>query len=317
MTDLSATPSEVFLPVDGEPLDIRLRMLANDYVPLPATKKAVFLPDWSNITVNEQSIGEWEPRWGSNTSVRTTFTPVIDIDIRHEAAARLVEGIVRQHLQDRGVVLVRIGQAPKRAIVTRALVPFPKMHHMLVEPDGKTKHKIEILASGQQLVVAGIHPDTQAPYTWLDGRSPVNTPRAHVPPISEGDAAEILAACVRHLKDELGWLDTSAEVVTLVPDGMPLPLNERLAATEYQGAHGLNDAILAMTADRISSGISVKDVIEECFQFVKGVWDKMPDEHADKAAWNWNAQRNQITEACYGFYQKGVRQPAAYYRYAS
>ena len=66
------------------------------------------------------------------------------------------------------------------------------------------------------MVVAGIHPDTKAPYTWLGGRSPVNTPRARIPSITESDAEEILALCVQKLKDELGWTESSAEVVTLV-----------------------------------------------------------------------------------------------------
>src|SRR5262249_3708396 len=46
------------------------------------------------------------------------------------------------------------------------------------------------------------------------------------------------------------------------------------------------------------------DVVEDCMQFVRGVWEKIPDEHPDKAGWNWNQQRNQITDACYGFIKK-------------
>jgi hypothetical protein len=59
-----------------------------------------------------------------------------------------------------------------------------------------------------------------------------------------------------------------------------------LAATEYQGQHGLNEGILAMTATLISDGTPVKDTIEQCMQFVRGVWDKISDEHPDKAGWN-------------------------------
>ena len=65
----------------------------------------------------------------------------------------------------------------------------------------------------------------------------------------------ILARCVQMLRDELGWTEQLAEVVTLVPqdpDTLPPSLEERLAATEYKGQHGLNDAILAMTAHLIS-----------------------------------------------------------------
>jgi AAA domain/Bifunctional DNA primase/polymerase, N-terminal len=297
-------PSEDFLPVEESPHEARSKLLAHGYVPLPAAGKAVYLHGWSNVTVDQQAVDEWENRSDPNTSVRTSFTPMFDIDIRHEAAAKLVEDVVRGRLQQRGVILVRVGLPPKRAIVMRTLVPFKKKFCVLAEPDGKAAHKIEILGDGQQIVVAGIHPDTKAPYTWLGGRSPVNTLRAHVPSINESEAEEILALCVQKLKDELGWIESSAEVVTLVPDETPLPLNERLAATEYQGQHGLNEGILAMTATLISDGSPVKDAVEQCMQFVRGVWDKIPDEHPDKAGWNWNAQRDQIADACYGFIRK-------------
>ena len=182
--------------------------------------------------------------------------------------------MVRDRLHERGTILVRIGLPPKRAIVLRTNVPFKKIVRTLVDPNG-TAHKIEILGDGQQVAVAGIHPDTGAPYTWQGGRSPINTPRAHVPLISEHEAQEVLALCVQWLRDELGWTGQLAEVVTLVPtDRLSPPLPERLAATEYKGQHGLNDAILAMTADRISSGMPVADIVEECMQFVRGVWDK-------------------------------------------
>ena len=282
----------------------RSAMFANGYVPIPLDGKRPLLNGWQNITVNQEVIVGWGSR--GNTGMRTAFAPVFDIDVLHEDAARLSEEVVRERLHERGTILVRIGLPPKRAIVLRTNVPFKKIVRTLVDPNG-TAHKIEILGDGQQVAVAGTHPDTNAPYTWQGGRSPINTPRAHVPLINEQEAREVLALCVQRLRDELGWTEQLAEVVTLVPqnpDTAPLPLPERLAATEYKGQHGLNDAILAMTADRISSGMPVADVVEECMQFVRGVWDKIQDEHPDKAGWNWNQQRDQITDACYGFIKK-------------
>jgi hypothetical protein len=295
---------ESFVPVDMEPHTARSAMFANGYEPIPLDGKRPLLNGWQNITVNQKAIDGWGSR--GNTGMRTAFTPVFDIDVLHEGAARLIEEVVRERLHERGTILVRIGLPPKRAIVLRTNGPFKKIVRTLVDPNG-TAHKIEILGDGQQVAVAGTHPDTNAPYTWQGGRSPINTPRAHLPLINEQEAREVLALCVQRLRDELGWTEQLAEVVTLVPqnpDTAPLPLPERLAATEYKGQHGLNDAILAMTADRISSGMPVADVVEECMQFVRGVWDKIQDEHPDKAAWNWNQQRDQITDACYGFIKK-------------
>ena len=305
MRDTSATPSESFAPVDMEPHAARSAMLANGYVPIPLDGKKPILNGWQNMTVNQQTIDGWGSK--GNTGMRTAFTPVFDIDILHEHAAQLIEEVIRNYLQERGTTLVRIGLPPKRAIVMRTNVPFKKIIRTLVEPNGKP-HKIEILGDGQQVAVAGNHPDTGAPYTWQGGRSPVNTPRALVPLVKDYEAREILARCVQMLRDELGWTEQLAEVVSLVPqdpDTLPPSLEERLAATEYKGQHGLNDAILAMTAHLISfEGKPVADVIEECMKFVRGVWDKIPDEDPDKAGWNWNQQRDQIAEACYGFIKK-------------
>ena len=64
MTDTSTTPSEVFLPVDGEPLEVRSAMLANGYVPIPLSGKRPLLPGWPEVTVNEQSFGNGAA-WGS------------------------------------------------------------------------------------------------------------------------------------------------------------------------------------------------------------------------------------------------------------
>jgi AAA domain/Bifunctional DNA primase/polymerase, N-terminal len=305
MTDTSATPSESFAPVEMEPHAARSAMLANGYVPIPLDGKKPILNGWQNMTVNQQTIDGWHSK--GNTGMRTAFTPVFDIDILHEHAAQLIEEVIRNYLQERGTTLVRIGLPPKRAIVMRTNHPFKKIIRTLVEPNGKP-HKIEILGDGQQVAVAGNHPDTGAPYTWQGGRSPVNTPRALVPLVKDYEVREILARCVQMLRDELGWTEQLAEVVSLVPqdaDTLPPSLEERLAATEYKGQHGLNDAILAMTAHLISfEGKPVADVIEQCMKFVQGVWDKIPDEDADKAGWNWNQQRDQIAEACYGFIKK-------------
>ena len=57
MTDLSATPSEAFLPVDGDPLDVRLQMLANGYEPIPVSGKRPLLPGWPQVPINGNPFG--------------------------------------------------------------------------------------------------------------------------------------------------------------------------------------------------------------------------------------------------------------------
>ena len=114
--------------------------------------------------------------------------PVLDIDILDEQAAQIVEATARLYLEDKGEILVRIGLPPKRAILLRTDKPFKKNIRKLTAPDGKV-HKIEVLGDGQQVAVAGTHPDTERPYAWQGGRSPVNTSRAELPLVDEMKSA--------------------------------------------------------------------------------------------------------------------------------
>jgi hypothetical protein len=200
-----------------------------------------------------------------------------------------------------GQVLVRIGLPPKRAILLRTDKPFKKIIRKLAAPDG-TLHKIEVLCDGQQLAVAGTHPDTNKPYVWQGGRSPVNTARDLLP--SADDVATIVNLCVDELKAKLGW--TEVEQVAPqpnTPDDRP-PLDERLAQTEYGGTFGINQAILDLPIARLSEGAPVADVIAECEALVRAAWEKLDDDHPEKNKWDWAAQRRQIEDSCYGFIRK-------------
>jgi hypothetical protein len=59
-----------------------------------------------------------------NTGVLTRITPCFDIDILNPGAAEAVEGLIRERVEERGPVLVRIGKAPKRAVLLRTDEPF-------------------------------------------------------------------------------------------------------------------------------------------------------------------------------------------------
>ena len=139
MTDTSTMSGESFFPIDMEPHAARSAMLANGYVPIPPDGKKPILNGWQNMTVNQQTIDGWGSK--GNTGMRTAFTPVFDIDVLHEGAARLIEEVVRERLHERGTILVRIGLPPKRAIVLRTNVPFKKIVRTLVDPN-RTAHKI-------------------------------------------------------------------------------------------------------------------------------------------------------------------------------
>ena len=148
-----------FDPIELSPLDSRLSMLASGYEPIPVSGKRPLIDQWQSREINEEVVRGWSDM-GPNTGMRTARTPVFDIDILDDEAAQVVQDLILERLGDKGANLVRVGLLPKRAIPTRTETPFPKITRALLAPDG-TKHKIEVLADGQQVVVAGAHPDTK------------------------------------------------------------------------------------------------------------------------------------------------------------
>ena len=88
--------------------------------------------------------------------------PTLDLDILSEDAVRALVDHVREHYEESGYILPRIGKPPKCAIPFRTEEPFKKIVVNLTAADGSEGQKIEFLADGEQVVVAGIHPDTRA-----------------------------------------------------------------------------------------------------------------------------------------------------------
>jgi hypothetical protein len=184
---------------------LRLRLLAFGYTPLPAHGKVVHLNNWTNLTPTPDDIAAWkrEPGW-TNTGITTRHTPAIDIDITDAAIATMVDNLVLDHFGQTGVILRRIGCAPKRAILFQAPEPFAKRLALFDVPaaDGKLP-RIEILANGQQLIAYGIHPDTKRPYLW-EPAGPTQVPCKQLPIITAESADRFLAAAVKLLKKN-GW----------------------------------------------------------------------------------------------------------------
>lgn len=144
--------------------------------------------------------GEWHdyPKWSRHCARDTTEHEVdlwsdwpaagigiaagriigIDIDVLDSSAvAHEIEALAKRLLGD--TPAVRIGRAPKRLLVYRAVQPFA----------GFKYPPIEVLGLGQQFIAYGIHPDTGQPYYW-----PVSTladlSPEELPAITEAQARE-------------------------------------------------------------------------------------------------------------------------------
>ena len=152
--------------------------------------------------------------------VLCSTTPALDIDIRARRRRSGGADIVREWFDGRGTILTRGGETPKRAIPFRTEQRFPKIRMQFVKP-GVAKDKppgIEMLAHGQQFIVAGIHPDTDRPYSWHAERNTVEYPAADLPEINEAEAQSLVSLIVEMLIERFGFqIDTGSRHVERQP----------------------------------------------------------------------------------------------------
>jgi hypothetical protein len=174
-------------------LEIRQALIDHSFTPIPLIGKKPPFERWQLVAnVSTSMLEGWRRNWprATNTGILTRTTPVIDIDILNEPAARAVEEFIRERFDERGHLLVRIGRAPKRAIPFRTLAPFNKLTTNFEVPPGTDAQKLEFLCDGQQLAAYGIHPDTLKPWSWFGG-DPTTTHYDDLPYISAEEAARL------------------------------------------------------------------------------------------------------------------------------
>jgi hypothetical protein len=184
----------------------RMRLRHAGFAPIPCMGKAPAPKAWEQkIDCNADEIASWSNFFphADNTGILTRTAPAIDIDILNPEAAEAVEALARERFEERGYVLVRIGQAPKRAILLRTDAPFKKIVGNVSAPDG-SEQKIELLGDGQQVVAYGIHPDTGKPYTWHGGEPGAMT-WEDLPYVTEAEAQAFVDDAVALLVREYGY----------------------------------------------------------------------------------------------------------------
>jgi hypothetical protein len=194
--------------------NLRLTLHRSAYCPVPvlgphvATKAAGKRPvmkSWEAVcaTADEAEIIRWTnaQRNCTNTGLLCGTLIGIDIDVLDGAKAAHLTTLACDMLG--ATPAKRIGRAPKILLAFRTEDPFDKIQtpefHML---DG-TVARVEVLATGQQFVGFGIHPDTKAPYHWPE-RSPLEVPLADLPALSKESCAAFIAAADTYLRQHGG-----------------------------------------------------------------------------------------------------------------
>jgi Family of unknown function (DUF5906)/Bifunctional DNA primase/polymerase, N-terminal len=246
---------------------LRRALVAAGYTPLPLHGKAppVFgkngakkgLGGWQNLEgVTPEQIDGWGRDWPDavNTGVLTKHTPALDIDILNEDAARACEELVCAQFEERGAVPVRIGKPPKRACLFRTEQPFAKILIIVTAPNGSAE-KLEFLGNGQQLVVAGIHPETKQPYRWHGGE-PGQVRREDLPEISADEARSLIEDLAELLVRDFGY--TRAMKRKRVKDARAGSDSSDWAdlLTNINAGQALHDSLRDLAAKLIRSGTS-------------------------------------------------------------
>src|SRR5262245_19512009 len=244
--------------------DVRLRLHAAGFDPCACHGKQALMAGW-NKKYTAEKVAAWAnqyPTW-TNTGIRTANAPAFDIDIKYPEAAEASEELIRNLYADRGTLLTRVGEAPKRALLFRTTQPFPKIRASFVEPNGR-RHHIQMLGDGQQIVVDGIHPDTKKPYCWQGGYRPGDIPWQDLPEINEEEARSLVTLVSEMLIEQFEFKETESDNLhseTSATHGGPVDAETELAAMAPTGA-AVNDVQKRVIPSLLRRALSPQAVLE-------------------------------------------------------
>jgi hypothetical protein len=255
--------------------EVRLQLIHMGFTPIPLFGKAPpsyrtsnsrrSFTGWQRLRdVTPEMIQMWARVWpdASNTGILCFNAPALDLDLLNEPAAIAVENLVRGRFGDDGPILVRIGNAPKRALFFQCSTPFNKLVLSLprAQSDGSlSAEKVEFLADGQLVVVEGIHPQTQRPYAWHGGR-PWGVRRTDLPMIDAVQAHMLMLDIMELLTTEHGYTTRTSHTALSTakaahaPDLSGPKTWDALVATIIAGAE-LHDSLRDLAAKLVKSGM--------------------------------------------------------------
>jgi hypothetical protein len=260
---------------------LRLKLLANGYAPLPIEGKRPPLKEWQKkTTTNAAEIEFWKKLFphATSTGILTQLTPTLDIDITNPEAAQAVEALARERFEERGYILTRMGEAPKRAILLRTDTPFKKITANIIAPNGDTDQKLELLAGGQQVVVDGIHPKTGKPYSWFGG-DPGTIKHEDLPYVGEAEAKQLVADAVALLFKDFGYTEPPTRPNKGAGKGnghSPADLDCLIDNIEH--GRDLHDSLRDLAAKLIAADMPTEDVIV----FLRGMMQRAAVAHDER-----------------------------------
>jgi P4 family phage/plasmid primase-like protien len=122
--------------------------------------KAPVQTAWQKYEATMEDSEEWADK---NVGLLAARFPAIDCDVTDKDLSRRIYVIARDMFG--AETPMRIGLMPKWLMPFRAGEKMTKRKLEFTTAAGE-KHAVEVLATGQQYVIQGIHPDTKKPYKW-------------------------------------------------------------------------------------------------------------------------------------------------------
>jgi hypothetical protein len=162
-------------------------------IPIKHMSKMPSIPAWQDFKTHKKHVHKWASngRGDNGIGLLTERFPTCDLDILDpDIACDMMQYVTDNY----GSTIQKTGQQPKLSLVYRTDEPFSKVTSpAYISPDG-LKHQVEILGKGQQTVMIGYHPGTEAHYRFNTRATLVNTKAESLPPLTEADAHDIVRA---------------------------------------------------------------------------------------------------------------------------
>jgi hypothetical protein len=134
------------------------------------------------------------------------YTVAFDIDVEDRQSVEIIRSMVANVCGE--TPLVRVGTAPKLALVYRSLEPIISIR----------LPKFDILGLGCQIVAYGDHPKTGKPYQWIGETAPHLSSLDQIPGVTNEQCVDVAAQVMRRIygdRFERFVFDTDLDMVTL------------------------------------------------------------------------------------------------------
>ena len=238
--------------------NVALKLLENGYTPIPIVPetKRPSIEKWQSIENDYNQIENLSSKYPhAGVGILLNDLIVFDIDILDDRLSLLVKKIITNELQD---TVERIGKFPKRALFYRRVGEVFKKHSSQIFNLTKGKAQLEVLATGNQCVVFGTHPETKQPYQWIED-SVLDTQIQDLPSVNIRQVGNIITQTEILLRNHVETKEVVRPII-------------KTSISENRKKEGLNDNSLIRSAvkhidpEDYDTWIKIGFALKKCFK---------------------------------------------------